>query len=302
MKRLNYLILIAFAILTMIVGFSFGYYLSPRKSLESLPNDNYHYPAMMEREYYDSFFASITNCKENYKSTIKGLIVNHHLLAGKFVAQGLCSVATDKPLTIILISPNHFNRGVAAITSAYDWQTPYGSVKADIKLINNLVQDQAVVINETPFELEHGVYNILPFIKRTLPNARIVPVMVKDNISDTDKLKLIKTIQENIDGPAVIIASLDFSHYLTSDEADKADAETLGVISSLDLIKVKDLDRNNKPDNVDSKPGLEIFLNLMSAEQARDFQLLAHSNSAKLIGDLNIKETTSYIVGNFSIK
>jgi AmmeMemoRadiSam system protein B len=301
MKKLRYLTIILLVVYLSLAGFILGLK-SNQTPTDSQPATtvNLHYPPFTQTQYFDDFFAFAGPCQNNYNDQIKGLIVNHHLLAGNFIAKGLCSVATTKKLTVILLSPNHFNHGGPAITSDYDWYTPYGIIPANQELIKKLTANNAITIEETPFIDEHGVYNITPFIKSSLPDATIVPIAVEDNISDAQKTLLINSIEKNLPADAIIIASLDFSHYLTSAEADKNDNETLEVINNFDFVNLKNLNPGNKPDNVDSKPAFEIFLTLMSFQRAKNFQLLAHSNSAKMIGDLTLPETTSYIVGNFS--
>ncbi len=302
MKKIKYLVAFSLAILLILAGFVFGFKLSQQQNKKEVTQNNYHYSPITQKKYFDDFFSTAKSCENNYDNSIKGLVVNHHFLAGNFIAQGLCSIATDKKITVILLSPNHFNHGSSVITSNYDWYTPYGVLPADKNLIQKLSENKSVSIEENPFEFEHGIYNITPFIKHSLPNATIVPIAIEDNISQEKKELLINSIQNNLPVNSIIIASLDFSHYLTSDEADKNDNQTLSIINNLDLKNIKNLNANNQPNNVDSKPGFEIFLNLMSLQKANNFNLLAHSNSAKLINDLSIKETTSYIVGYFSTK
>jgi len=287
-----------FSLMFISIGISISFYLSKKESV----SPNIHYSPITQKQYFDDFFSQAGECQNKDNIYIKGSTVNHHLLAGKFIAQGLCAVATDKKLTIILFSPNHFNHGnSSAISSVGAWQTPYGQLETNKELVTKLARTGVLSIDEQPFEEEHGVYNVTPFIKRTMPNSEIVPIIVKDNISIDEKNKLIEAVKNNLPTNSIIIASLDFSHYLTGNQADQEDEKSLKIIESVDYLGVKNLNHNNKPDNVDSKPVLEMFLNLMSQEGAKNFKLLDHSNSAKIIGDINLKETTSYIVGVFNM-
>ncbi|MFA6918512.1 MAG: AmmeMemoRadiSam system protein B [Patescibacteria group bacterium] len=301
MKSISKFLIFSIAIILVIIGFLFGIYLAQINSKKEVKlNNNFHYSEINQKDFYDNYFAQAGDCQDNYNENIKGVVVNHHLLAGKFMARAFCAVATDKAMTVVIISPNHFmiGRGQATL-SAYDFKTPYGILEPDKKLIQKMSDMGIANIDERPFEREHGIYNLMPFIKKAMPNARIVPIIIKDNISEENKNKLVQFLSEGLPKNSLIVASLDFSHYLTSDSADVNDVKTLEVIKNLDYNGVSNLNKNNQPDNVDSKPTLEMFLRLMTLARADNFTLLDNSNSAKLIGDLNIRETTSYIVGYF---
>lgn len=288
----------------MAMGFLYGMYLAQVNVKEDVKlNRNFHYPEINQKDFYEDYFAQAGDCQDNYNSNIKGVAVNHHLLAGKLIARAFCAVATDKEMAVFIISPNHFmlGRGQATV-SAYDFNTPYGILESDKMIIQKISDDGIATIDEGPFEREHGIYGLTPFLKKTMPNAKIIPIIIKDNISQENKDKLVQFLSNSLPNNSLIIASLDFSHYLNSDQADINDARTLEIIKGLNYDAVKGLNKDNKPDNVDSKPTLEMFLKLMTLKEANNFKLLDNSNSAKLIGDLKITETTSYITGYFSVK
>jgi MEMO1 family protein len=299
MKRLS----VTLSIIFLLAGFGVGYFFAQMADVRSgaQQENNFHYLPVVQKDYYDDFFDPAMVCQNNYSQAVRGLIVNHHLLAGKFIAQAFCRVATDQKITVILLSPNHFSHGDGhIIISALDWQTPNGILPSASLLVSDLATRKIAVIDEVPFGFEHGVYNIIPFIKKTIPNAEIIPIIIKEAISPAEKDSLKNFLSDNLPANSLIIASLDFSHYLPSAEADAADGETLAVINRLNLSGLDNLNPDNHPDNIDSKAVLEIFLSVMRQQQAKNFELLAHSNSAKLIGDTSLTETTSYIVGLFS--
>lgn len=298
MKVIKFTLVILLSVLIVSAGVILGFYLSKTNRAQI----NFHYSPITQKKYFEDFFTQAGECSNKDAKLTKGLIINHHLLAGKFIAQGLCSIATEEKITVILFSPNHFSRGQSSgISSLDNWQTPYGELAVNKDLINKLFQSGIIFVDEKPFEEEHGVYNVVPFIKKALPNSQIVPIIIKDNISDKEKNNLIKNLISNLPKNSIIIASLDFSHYLTSGRANEEDAKTLKIIQQFDYLGVKNLNADGQPNNVDSKPILEMFLNLMSKEGARSFKLLVNSNSAKLLGDLSQPETTSYIVGTFNV-
>ncbi len=229
------------------------------------------------------------------QDTAFGAIVNHHLLAPDLIARVFSALASNKIKTIVLISPNHFSRGKGdIISSSYNWKTPYGILQADDSLIRKLSASAGVSIEEDPFKEEHGIFNIAPFIKKSFPDARIAPLIIKDSFQLSGKKdEQASRLNEIIPQDALIIGSFDFSHTLPPQAAEFHDEKALAVLESLDYSETDFLD-------IDSKPGLYLFLKLMQEREAGRFTLFDHTNSAEILGDPKIDDTTSYITGVFS--
>jgi len=254
---------------------------------------------IISKSYLEDVFAKTIWPPKLVGAKISGIIVNHHLLADKLIARGLSLDATDSAITIVLLSPNHFGRGYGPITvAAKDWLTPVGYLAADRNLISALAGTKTVIIDDRPFELEHGITNILPFIKKLYPRARIVPIIINEGLSDQHGDELVKSLLSFLPQNSLIVASLDFSHYRTSELADFFDRQTQNIIDNNDFKKVASLNKNNQPDNVDSAPTLRIMLELMSRYGSKFFTL-DHTNADKLTGNLASRDNTSYIVGAF---
>ncbi len=223
---------------------------------------------------------------------ISGLLVNHHLLASHFIAEAFFTAREEDPKVVLLLSPNHFDNGKGkVITSLYDWQTPYGLLPVDAKLIAKLQAEGLVSVEEYPFEYEHGISGITPFIKKVFPDAKVVPLIFKESLSVEEATTLADNIAQFLPEDTLIVGSFDFAHYMTSDQADQEDEESLAAIGAYNYNALSDL-------AIDSHPGLGFLLKLMELEGTH-FTLLQHSNAAKLIGDPELSDTTSYIVGYF---
>lgn len=289
------IVLIILTALSIIIGYLAGYLLdwNKRPSLDT-PKPPTHYSTPYQKEFFENAFAvnnqSITT---NDQGDIKGIIVNHHLLAPGFIAEAIQAIATDKPITIILVSPNHFSRGNGAITLTTDsWDTPYGVLESNKELAEKLITSNLVTLDDVPFDKEHGISNIVGFIKKALPNAKIIPIILRDVARDEDVDALSNGISK-IPEPILIIGSLDFSHYLPSNAADLHDAKSLAVIDNFDYQSINSVE-------IDSKPTLRLILKYLEAKLATQFHLLQNSNSAKLTGNDTLQETTSYITGYFT--
>jgi AmmeMemoRadiSam system protein B len=263
-----------------------------------------HYSYFSQAEFFEEAYREITfgekkgggdEILDQEKTSMSGVIVNHHLLAKALIAEAFNRIATTAPITVILISPNHFATGkFPIITSNAVWKTPFGDLEPDVELIKQISQKNQIYIEEAPFEQEHGVSGIVGFIKKSLPNAKLVPLIVKDRLSLTSAKKIANQLHQILpDKKYMVVRSCVFSHYLTSRASDFHDAQSLAVLENLDFNKLKTLD-------VDSRPGLAVFLELMRLASAQKFTLFKQSNSAKLVRQ-DILESTSYLTGGFSV-
>lgn len=259
------------------------------------PAVSVHYSFYSDKTFFDRAFETVSKTPvKKVDGKILGILINHHLLAPHFIAQAFTAAATTSPVTVVLLSPNHFGVGSGQVlTSRYSWQTPYGELKPDFELIDKLVRSGQVAVDEKPFEKEHGISNVVAFVKRSLPNAKVVPIIVKDTLSPNRADKLAELLATATPENSVIAGSFDFSHYQTLEVANQHDQASLAVVQSLNWQATEDLD-------IDSRPGLRIFLQLLHKKGAKRFTLLKHSNSALITGNLSAPETTSYITGYFT--
>ena len=289
-KKIIFGLLIGFLLLGAALGYFFGASRLPKK-LNSSPA-NVHYSTFSQKDFFEKAYNSSVTVRP--KQEIFGLIVNHHLLAPHLMAEAFKIVETDKKRTVVILSPNHFSVGAGTVlTSAWAWQTPYGELEPDIKSINSLVSTGLVNIEEGPFGKEHGIANIVAFVKRSIPNALVIPLIFRSTLTLEKASELAAVLKKYLLAGSLVIGSLDFSHMKTSDQAELEDAKSLAVINNFDYQNIQGLD-------IDSKPALSCLLRYFELEDAKKFNLLEHTNSSKLLNKLDSHETTSYITGYFS--
>lgn len=228
-----------------------------------------------------------------YKSTnkIKGGVVPHHLLADELIASFFNILSEEKPELVVILAPNHRNIGAYKVSTCYSsWETPFGLLQTDAGLAKTLVAEKTTGINRDIFEEDHSISALIPYIKYYMPQCKILPLLLHGDYSLDMSIQLGKRIAELIDGKEyVILASVDFSHYLTGEEADRMDEITLEAIKKRDLKKIRQM--NN--DNLDSPPSIITLLSAMDAVKAENITVIDHSNSDKIAGT-KAKETTSY--------
>lgn len=241
-----------------------------------------------------AFYDGLPKTKPEYQK-IYGGIVPHHLIAGEIIADLFSRLSLQKPKTIILIGPNHYEVGNAlVISSDKDWQTVFGRVELDRKVINSLKEKNLISLNDQVMLEEHSVQGSMPYIKYFTPKTKIVPLILSNMINKEQLEVLANTLQDSVENGAIVVAPVDFSHHLSSNEADQRDEVTL------EIMKNKDIDRllMLKSQNIDSPPSIALIMMLMEKIGHGDFTLEHHTNSGKMLGDRS-QEVTSYIAGTF---
>lgn len=134
--------------------------------------------------------------------------------------------------TIVILNPDHQGYSPEFATSPHDyWETPLGRIALDREMAKDFQQ------SEWAHSKEHSAEVMLPFIQILFDtNLMILPISIGSPTPDTAKklaLKIQKSAIEN-NKKILIIASSDFSHYVTPQEGERLDNVALESITSLD--------------------------------------------------------------------
>jgi AmmeMemoRadiSam system protein B len=222
-----------------------------------------------------------------------GGVVPHHLVASSFLAEffALLSERSVRPKAILLMAPNHFEKGEATIqTTDVTWDTPFGVVESDPELLQAVLRGGATLSPNTFIE-EHGVYNILPYIAHFLPDTRVVPVVFRYQMSTLEREQLVESVMSLIrTGEVFVVSSIDFSHYLSQEEAEMKDEETLEALHQYDMNRIA----RYGSDHLDSPGSLLTLLRIGQELEATDITVLRHGNSADSIRGRNSSTTSHF--------
>lgn len=242
--------------------------------------------APVEQSIFDNFYKISTPPSDI--GDVKGGIVPHHLLAGQLPAAFFSYLEKQKPSTIVLFGPNHFSTGKAKfIASARDYKTLYGTVKTDKDLLNKLVADNFLTIDEAATQDEHAVFNIMPFIAKSLPNTKVISFMIRSGMDYDSLNNLTEELKNNLPNDAVIVASIDFSHYQTLAASNFHDEITIPVLKSFDYGRYKQLE-------IDSYPSLYLLSKLMEKYGTQKIGYELHTNAADLLKNAALSSGTSH--------
>ncbi len=228
--------------------------------------------------------------KKEFSYNISGGITPHHLLPGFIIADFYNNLSAQKPKTIIIIGPNHEEVGESkALTSLMGWETPFGIVAPNTKIVNELVADNTLAIDEEVLPKDHAVAGSMPFIKHYLPETKVVPILLSSFISVDEARSIAEKLTKYLDNNTVLIAAVDFSHYKTSPVAEENNKVTLNLINNFSYDRIAKLDNTY----VDSPPSIIILLMAMKEKGTTASEVLFDTNSGEITGN-RFKETTSY--------
>lgn len=226
----------------------------------------------------------------NFDKKIYGAITPHHLLPSFIIAEIFERIAQQGTQTIILLSPNHYDIGNAPVlASELSWNTPYGEIKSQNDIIYELTRKNYIETNEAVLDNEHGIAGLLPFITYYDNSIRIVPLILRQDLTKKQIQDLSKSIADVVDEKTVVVASVDFSHYLNSAQAERNDEQTHKAIEKKDYNKL--LQMNN--DYLDSPEAIVILSQIMEQLGVNSSETLYHTNSGRLL-DNPFAQTTSY--------
>lgn len=226
---------------------------------------------------------------------IKGVIVPHDLTAGYLTAGAIKFLSNNPPSNIIVIGPNHFRSGDKFFTTTnHDWKIEDTIIKTNSS-INTIIDSELIENNPEAIKHDHSITVPLAFIAKYLPNTTVIPLMIKPDAPLSEVLAVSQLLFKAIEQQStLVIASVDFSHYLNTLQAMKKDKETLQAISKSDYQWLI----NRDSDHLDSSESVIMILELMKLNNTPTQTIIAHTNSGEIQNN-PLVETTSHIVMTF---
>ncbi|MDD4333409.1 MAG: AmmeMemoRadiSam system protein B [Patescibacteria group bacterium] len=218
---------------------------------------------------------------------IYGAIMPHHLIVKDKMEEFLSGIKKYNYQTIILIGPNHFERGHSQIiTSDQSWQTDSGDFLPDENIIEALAENKIASIDDQTIKGDHSMYNLTPLLKQYWPQAKIVPIILSSTASPQKAEELADFLAKNLNQEnSLVLASVDFSHYQPMSVADWHDEKSQAVIESFDFGRVYDLE-------IDSPPSIYTVLKYLEIIGAEKSELIFHTNSGQLAGSPDASTTS----------
>lgn len=245
--------------------------------------------------YYDGnhFLSTLPATADAYEQVpnVKGLICTHHILASELIHRVLLSSNGNDYERIVIIGPDHKSRqGLTILLTDRGWQTPFGVLETDQTLKEAMLTHPFTKVDNEALALEHSSAALIPYIRYHFPNVTITTLALPSAMNLEESRSFGLFLADTIDdGRTLLIASIDFSHYLSVDEAYKKDEETLQAIANRSFEKIYRFTN----DHLDSPQTLIAFLTYVDQIGCQNQLLLDHKNAYDLL-PADDSETTSY--------
>lgn len=232
----------------------------------------------------DSF---LQNVKKEPLSTEKiiALIAPHagYFYSGQVAAVAYSLVQGKDYETVIIIAPSHRHgfRGCSIYLKG-GYETPLGTVNIDESLASKLSKASGFKYVPQAHAEEHSVEVQIPFIQKTLPHAKIVPVVMGFQTKETIT-SLANALTKVLKGEKVlVVASTDMSHQLPKKRANDIDSKTTSLIQSLEInLLIKKIE---KGDNIMCGGGPVTSTLLYAKEKKARVQILHYADSSQVGG------------------
>ncbi|PIR46539.1 MAG: AmmeMemoRadiSam system protein B [Candidatus Vogelbacteria bacterium CG10_big_fil_rev_8_21_14_0_10_45_14] len=227
---------------------------------------------------------------------IYGGVVSHHIptTIPRLVDFYSRLKKTQSIKNFIVIGPDHTDAGRAPITvSNASFYTAYGEVRPIDGLASKLHDAKLANIEESPFDPEHSVGSQILVISKIFPRAKVTPIILRSDTTKYHAEALGKMLVTLMDDETVLIASVDFSHYLPTDQAMALDQISGEVVRNLDLEALPLV-------TADSSKSIAVFLAAMNGKKAIDTDDLTILNTNDLMQ--NSDYTTGYVFGFWGMK
>lgn len=157
-----------------------------------------------------------------------------YMFSGMVAAHLYSRIAEDGfAKSFVIIGPNHTGRGSGMAVTMEDFETPFGVARVDAELAKAIRKDLVDVDPEAHY-FEHSIEVQLPFLQHISKDFSFVPLCM--GFQDFEASKQVgEIIRDAVKGrDAVVIASSDFSHYVTPGTAKAKDGKALDAIAAMD--------------------------------------------------------------------
>lgn len=246
--------------------------------------------------FFGTIFVFLTQIKTKNKKIfsefeISAGVVPHHLLARELIENFFNYLSSKvKPEVIILLSPDHFQAG-KILESDFITVSPlaedFHGLKIDQKLISNISFENEFVFENSAIKKEHGILNLLPFIKNHFPDSKIVPILISQTTSKEKVDRLLESLNFHCPDKTLVLASVDFSHYLPKSAAEFHDTKSKRVLINFEKENFQNLD-------ADSWQALYLARGFANLRKKESPTVIGYKNSADFLEKENTRETTSY--------
>lgn len=244
----------------------------------------------------DRAFKAGSSIKAIKMRHVYGMVVPHHIptTIPNLVETYSRLKKTQDVKNFIVVGPDHTDAGKATATvSNASFFTTFGELRPIDGLAKKLDGLKLASIEEDPFKLEHSIGAQTLVIGKIFPNARITPIIIRSNMSKGQAEALGNYLSTLLNDETILVASVDFSHFLSSSRAEPIDRLSGEIVSKLDIENIELME-------ADSTKSMEIFMRAMIKRGAIDTDSVVVLNTNDFMQ--NQDYTTGYVFGYWGKK
>jgi hypothetical protein len=156
----------------------------------------------------------LASTPQGIEASYGAFVVPHaaYQYSGSVAAAAYRRVAELRPRRVVVLAPCHrMSFHGLAVPSVGGFQTPLGTVWVD-EAVPALASSDLVRISSSPFEDEHSFEIQLPFLQRTAPDAKVVPILF-GSLRPQEDVAVEALLSRLATHDSVFLVSSDFTHY-----------------------------------------------------------------------------------------
>lgn len=232
-----------------------------------------------------------------------GLILPHagYMYSGQCAALGLHSISSENVDTFIILHPchsgYHFDYSLSPFT---EYVNPLGRLMLDKELYQKMAPDADQSIALSYHQNEHSLEIQLPLIQHFFPQARILPIMLGNQIPAVAK-RLASSLYDIITrngNRTIVLCSTDLSHYHSAAKAEAMDGTLIKGVMSLDAESLwKDI--NEAKCEACGIGGIMTLMYLAGMFSAPRVEVMNYTHSGKVSG--NDMQVVGYLAAKIII-
>lgn len=232
--------------------------------------------------------------KFSKKSKIKPKIgiSSHHLLVYPIIDEYFKHLSKLKPniKNFIIISPCHFDQGFKNISlSSLSWDMGSDIIKVNRKYCSEILNSLKIREDRRAFHMEHGIYALLPFIKKYFPHSKIIPILLKQKKIDLKKIAILKDSISKIltkDKNSFLLMSIDFSHHAGKKITETRDKKNIFALKNIDTESYNRI-------WCDNTTGIKLMYKIIRDLKLNQSSIFCHTDGSKYLNK-NLEDITSY--------
>jgi len=213
---------------------------------------------------------------------VRGILIPHHMLVRDKIEGLLQEYPCQVGCRFVFLSPLHQGERVTAVL--------WGKDELD------LTQGVGPWASEAQLLTEHTISDVVPLLEQHWPQLQHSQLVVSNHVPIERLKQTAEWLAEKLsdDLPLFLVVSVDFSHYLSAEEAKQRDEKTLRLIEQKRYQELLTLDDTY----LDGRAALYVFLEALAKVQSDRMQVVEMTNSGILMR-MPFEQTTSHIYAVF---